>query len=208
MHFSCAAGGNEQWSSYWVSPHYRSAISLFPFPREIYCPPPPVTGPVKKDRGIWVFLFYHFYSGMKRRPGLGVSPFQLHESPVILHLSHCHSLVKQDLFFSKRKKDMILSLIFLYLSEPVIENRAMRSLRAERWVLNADQAKHKHTVYKCLLIIFSCFLLYFHFWWAITFDKQQTQPCLGAVSVTQCKHSPIDVGNDTEGLSPTGLKNG
>ena len=107
-------------------------------------------------------------------PGLGVSPFQRHESPVILHLSHCHSLVKQDLFFSKRKKDMILSLIFLYLSEPVIENRAVRSLRAERWVLNADRAKHKHTVYKCLLIIFGCFLLYFHFWWAVTFDKQQT----------------------------------
>lgn len=86
---------------------------------------------------------------------------------------------KQDLF-SRVKNTWFLSLIFLYLLEPVIENRAMRRLRAVG--LECLPGK-TYKVYKGLLIIFSCFLLYLQFWWAITFDKQQRKPCL-AVSDT------------------------
>lgn len=141
MHFSWVSGGNEQWFSHWATPitDLASATFFISFFQGGYIGHQPLWQVWnKKDWGMRVLLFNHFQGDMKRR--LGVSPFQLQESPVILHLLHCHSLLEQHLFFSKRKKCMILSLIWLYLFQPVIENIAIRGLQAVG--LNADQAEH------------------------------------------------------------------
>lgn len=124
-----------------------SAISLFPFFPQANASCDRFRN--KRDKEIWIFLSYHFQGGVKRRPGL--SPFQLHERPVILHLSHRHGLVEQDpsrLFFPPFLfKTWFLSLIFLYLSKPVIGNRGARRLcELARGVSNADRAKRGHRV--------------------------------------------------------------
>lgn len=197
-------GENEQRFSYRAPTITDLLLFYFLFPGEMYWPPPPVTGPQWEGRRHPSILALTLPERFEEEAGAQGIPIPATWKP-------CHSLFTalprlretRPFFFSKRKEYMILSLIFLYLSEPVIENRATAS--SGSWMLTMQITV---TVCKCLLIIFSSlfvfFLLYVHLWWVITFDSQQRKLCLVTVSVPLCKHFPTDVGNDSEGLSPAG----
>lgn len=67
----------------------------------------------------------------------------------------------------------------------------------ERWVLDADQAKHAESASACssyLAAFFDGACIYDE---RITFDRE-------AARLAQREHCPADVDNDTEGLSPAG----
>ena len=165
MHYSWVTGGNEQWFSYWAPPVTDLASATFfyfLFPGGYIGHQPLWQVWNKKDWGMRVLLFNHFQGVMKRR--LGVSPFQLHESPVILHLLHCHSLLEPDLFF-----------FFFFQEEKVhdfISNLSLPFL-AGNWKQSHQEAASggsecwpggTYRVYKCLLIIFRFFFSSMYSW--------------------------------------------
>lgn len=141
MHFSWVSGGNEQWFSHWATPitDLASATFFISFFQGGYIGHQPLWQVWnKKDWGMRVLLFNHFQGDMKRRLGYPHSSYKKALSFCI----YCTATAfwNNTFFFSKRKKCMILSLIWLYLFQPVIENRAIRGLQAVG--LNADQAEH------------------------------------------------------------------
>lgn len=162
MHFSWVSGGNEQWFSHWANPHYRSRFCYFfyfLFPGGYIGHQPLWQVWNKKDWGMRVLLFNHFQGDMKRR--LGVSPFQLQESPVILHLLHCHSLLEQHLFFFQEEKvhDFISNLTLPFpASNWKQSHQGAASGGFECWPGGT------YRVYKRLLIIFSCFFSCMYSW--------------------------------------------
>lgn len=117
---------------------------IFFFPQ----PPARLTALAGEGR---TFLLSHF-QGRIRRWGYPDSSYM---KPLSFSI-YCSAaaLWNETFLFFKRSNYMILSLIFLYLCELVIENRSRRRLKS----LNADCTKPLHKALKSLLIIFSFFL--------------------------------------------------
>lgn len=202
MHFSWATGG--KWATIFIpgTLHYRSATFLFPFSRgnvlaTTSCDRPGMRRTETSERS----CFNASTAVWRRGRGSGYPhPSYMKALSFSIYWPATAAWNKTG-FFSKRKEYMILSLIFLYLSEPVIENRATRRLQAVG--LGCWPGK-TYRVCKCLLIIFSCF-----FYCGYIYDEQYHLTISKGnravtVPVTQCKHFPTDVDNDTEGLSPAG----
>lgn len=99
----------EKWGMVFIpgNLYYRSATFLFPFSS-------------LRMRRTQASKCSHFNTSrvvQRRGWGSGYPQFQLHESPVILHLLHCHNCVKLDPFLQeKRIHDFIsnLSLLFTF----------------------------------------------------------------------------------------------
>lgn len=141
MHFSWVSGGNEQWFSHWATPITDLASATFFisfFQGDILD-----TSPCDRSGIRRIEACEFCCSTTSRATWRGGSGYP--HSSYKKALSFCiyctaTAFWNNTFFFSKRKKCMILSLIWLYLFQPVIENRAIRGLQAVG--LNADQAEH------------------------------------------------------------------
>lgn len=200
MHFSWATGRNEQRFSYRATSITDLLLFLFPFSRGN------VLATTSSDslrmRRTQASKCSHFNGSrvVRRRGwGSGYPQLQLHESPVILHLLHCHSRVKLDPFLQeKRIHDFIsnLSLPFGASNWKLSHDEASSS---RSWMLTRQNSLQVLTRHILLLL-----WLHVHLWWVITFDNQQRKTTPVTVSFRQCKYFPTDAENDTEGLSSAG----
>lgn len=130
MYFSWAAGGNEQW---FYPRHYRCRFYFFFF----FFLQGNISATTSCDRyeirRIEASAFSCFNTSRAAWRGGQGSRYPHFSCMKALSFSIYRTATapwNKTFFFFKWKKDMILSLIFLYLFEPVIENRATRRLRA------------------------------------------------------------------------------
>lgn len=202
MHFSWATGGNEQWLSYWVSPITDLFLYFLFFQWNILATTSCDRSGIRKKKSDFFFFVLPLLQQHEEEAGArGIS--------ISATWKPCHSPFialpqprETRPFFQVEKRHDFISNLSLPFRAGNWKQSHEESASGGSWMLTRRNIyTEPKSAYSSYL---AAFLLYVPFWWVITFDKQQRKPCLVAVSDVQCKHSPVDVDNDTEGFSPAG----